>query len=321
MNQGDEKSGNGMWERELVTRLATAALKEQRRARLWGIFFKLLTFAYVTLILIMTVDWQARTDLGGKKHTAMVELNGVIAPGTDASAEKVNTALQAAFKDKNTQGVVVRINSPGGSPVQAQTIYDEMRRLRKKYPDIPLYAVVEDICASGGYFVAAGADRIYVGKASIVGSIGVIMNGFGFTGLMEKLGVERRLITAGENKGMLDPFSPMDEKDKQHVLAMMKDIHEQFIGVVREGRGKRLKEAPELFSGLIWTGQKSVDLGLADGIGSLEYVAREVVKAEEIVDFTQKENLAEKFARRFGSGAASAMMDFVLRASAGGVIR
>jgi len=313
---------NGQWERELVTRLATAALKEQRRARLWGIFFKLLTFAYVTLILIMAVDWQARTDLaGGKKHTAMVELNGVIAPGADASAEKVTSALQAAFKDKNTQGVVVRINSPGGSPVQAQTIYDEMRRLRKKYPDIPLYAVVEDICASGGYFVAAGADRIYVGKASIVGSIGVIMNGFGFTGLMEKLGVERRLITAGENKGMLDPFSPLDEKDKQHAQTLIKDVHEQFIGVVREGRGKRLKESPELFSGLIWTGQKSVELGLADGIGSLEFVAREVVKAEEIVDFTQKDNLAEKFARRFGAGAASAIMDFALRASAGGAIR
>jgi protease-4 len=313
---------NGQWERELVTKLATAALKEQRRARLWGIFFKLLTFAYVTLILIMAVDWQGRTDLGGgKKHTAMVEVNGAIGPGTEASAEKVTTALQAAFKDKNTQGVVVRINSPGGSPVQSQTIYDEMRRLRTKYPDIPLYAVVEDICASGGYFVAVGADRIYVGKASIVGSIGVLMNGFGFTGLMDKLGVERRLITAGENKGMLDPFSPLDDKDKQHAQAMMKDIHEQFVGVVREGRGKRLKETPELFSGLIWTGQKSIEMGLADGIGSLEFVAREVVKAEEIVDFTQKENLAEKFAKRFGAGAASAVLEFALRASAGGGIR
>jgi protease IV len=313
---------NGQWERELVTKLATAALKEQRRARLWGIFFKLLTFAYVTLILIMAVDWQGRTDLGrGKKHTAMVEVTGAIGPGTEASAEKVTTALQAAFKDKNTQGVVVRINSPGGSPVQSQTIYDEMRRLRTKYPDIPLYAVVEDICASGGYFVAVGADRIYVGKASIVGSIGVLMNGFGFTGLMDKLGVERRLITAGENKGMLDPFSPLDEKDKRHAQAMMKDIHEQFVGVVREGRGKRLKETPELFSGLIWTGQKSVEMGLADGIGSLEFVAREVVKAEEIVDFTQKENIAEKFAKRFGAGAASAVLEFALRASAGGGIR
>src|SRR5688500_1146728 len=309
---------DGQWERELVTRLASAALKEQRRARLWGIFFKLLTFAYISLILIMAVDWEGRTA-SGRKHTAMVEVNGTIAQGTEASAEKVTTALQAAFKDKNTQGVVVRINSPGGSPVQSQTIYDEMRRLRTKYPDIPLYAVVEDICASGGYFVAVGADRIYVGKASIVGSIGVLMNGFGFTGLMDKLGVERRLITAGENKGMLDPFSPLDEKDKQHAQAMMKDIHEQFVGVVREGRGKRLKESPEIFSGLVWTGQKSVELGLADGIGSLEFVAREVVKAEDIVDFTQKDNLAERFAKRLGSGAAEALMQLVLRASPAGI--
>src|SRR5687767_2284838 len=189
----------GQWERELVTRLAGAALKEQRRARQWGIFFKLLTFAYITFLLVMFVDWEGRADMAsGKKHTAMVELNGTIAPGSDASAEKVVAALQAAFKDKNTQGVVLRINSPGGSPVQSQTIYDEMRRLRHKYPQVPLYAVVEDICASGGYFVAAGADRIYVGKASIVGSIGVLMNGFGFTGLMDKLGIERRLLTAGE---------------------------------------------------------------------------------------------------------------------------
>jgi protease IV len=308
----------GQWERELVTKLATAALKEQRRARLWGIFFKLLTFAYITFLLVLFVDWEGRAEMsGGKKHTAMVELNGTIAPGSDASAEKVIAALQAAFKDKKTQGVVMRINSPGGSPVQSQTIYDEMRRLRKKYPEIPLYAVVEDICASGGYFVAAGADRIYVGKASIVGSIGVLMNGFGFTGLMEKLGVERRLITAGENKAMLDPFSPLDDKDKQHVQALMKDVHEQFIGVVREGRGKRLRETPEMFSGLIWTGQKSVELGLADGIGSLESVARDVVKAEDIVDYTQKENIAEKFARRFGASAATAVMEFALRYSPG----
>jgi len=308
----------GQWERELVTRLAGAALKEQRRARQWGIFFKLLTFAYITFLLVMFVDWEGRADMAsGKKHTAMVELNGTIAPGSDASAEKVVAALQAAFKDKNTQGVVLRINSPGGSPVQSQTIYDEMRRLRQKYPQVPLYAVVEDICASGGYFVAAGADRIYVGKASIVGSIGVLMNGFGFTGLMEKLGVERRLITAGDNKAMLDPFSPLDEKDRQHVQLLMKDVHEQFISVVREGRGKRLKETPEMFSGLIWTGQKSVELGLADGIGSLESVARDVVKAEEIVDYTQKENIAEKVARRFGAAAATAVMEFALRYSPG----
>lgn len=307
----------GQWERELVTRLAMAALKEQRRARLWGIFFKLLTFAYVSLLLVMLVDWEGRADLaGGKKHTAMVEVSGLIGPGTDASAEKVTLALQAAFKDKNTQGVVVRINSPGGSPVQAQAIYDEMRRLRKKYPDIPLYAVVEDISASGGYFVAVGADRIYVAKSSLVGSIGVLMNGFGFTGLMDKLGIERRLITVGENKGMLDPFSPVAEKDVQHVKQMMGEIHQQFIGVVREGRGTRLKESPELFSGLVWTGEKSVDLGLADAIGSLEFVAREVIKAEEIVDFTQKESLTARLAKQFGAGVGGALLEFAARASA-----
>jgi protease-4 len=314
MTDGDEKSSQGIWERELVTKLATAALKEQRRARLWGIFFKLLTFAYITLILMMAVDWKSDA-VGGKKHTAMIEVNGLIAPGTDASAERITGALQAAFKDKNTQGVVMRCNSPGGSPVQAQTIYDEMKRLRKKYPDIPLYAVIEDVCASGGYFVAAGADRIYVGRASIVGSIGVLMNGFGFTGLMEKLGVERRLITAGDNKGMLDPFSPLDEKDKAHVKELMSDIHQQFIGVVKEGRGKRLKESPEIFSGLIWTGQRSIDLGLADGFGSVDSVARDVIKAEDIRDYTITEGIAEKVARRFGASLASSVVETLMRGS------
>jgi len=302
------------WERSLITKLANDALAEQRRRRRWGIFFKLLTFAYVTIVLLLMVDWSSRAAFtGGKKHTAMVELNGIIAPGADGSAEKINTALEAAFKDKGTQGVILRINSPGGSPVQAQTIYDEMRRLREKYPDIPLYAVVEDICASGGYFVAVGADRIYVGKASIVGSIGVLMNGFGFTGLMDKLGVERRLITAGKNKGMLDPFSPQREQDKEYIEAMMKDIHEQFISVVREGRGKRLKETPDMFSGLIWTGEKSVELGLADGYGSLDSVARDVIKAEDIVDYTVKEGFAEKVAKRFGASVASSLVDFAVR--------
>jgi protease IV len=304
------------WERDLVTKLASAALREQRRARLWGIFFKLLTFAYITFILLSVIDWRGRADMaGGRKHTAMVELNGLIAPGTDASAEKITASLQAAFKDRNTQGVVLRINSPGGSPVQSQTIYEEMKRLKKKYPEIPLYAVVEDVCASGGYFVAVGADRIYVSKTSIVGSIGVLMNGFGFTGLMDKLGIDRRLITAGENKGMLDPFSPVHEKDVEHARKLVNDIHQQFIATVREGRGKRLKETPDMFSGLIWTGQMSVDLGLTDGIGTLDSVARDVVKAEEIVDFSQKEGIAEKFARRFGAAAANTMVEALLRAS------
>ena len=308
------------WERGVLEKIALAGIKEQRSARRWGIFFKILTFTYVTLILFFAIDWKGRTEImTDGKHTALVEVSGVIGPGTDASAERVNAALQAAFKDRNTQGVVVRVNSPGGSPVQSQNIYDEMRRLRVKYPAIPLYVVVEDMCASGGYFVAAGADRIYVNKSSLVGSIGVRMDGWGVTGLMDKLGVERRLLTAGDNKGFLDPFLPVDEKQKQHALAMLGEIHQQFINVVREGRGKRLKESPDLFSGLVWTGQKSVDLGLADGFGSLDYVAREVIKAEDIVDFSQKENIAEKFARRLGAGAASALAELALRSSAGGI--
>ncbi|HYL88596.1 MAG TPA: S49 family peptidase [Burkholderiales bacterium] len=305
--------GNGSWERDLITKLARDALIEQRRRRRWGIFFKLLTFAYITFVLVLMVEWSSPGDFASsKKHTAMVDLNGVIAPGTDASAEKVNASLDAAFKDKYTQGVILRINSPGGSPVQSQTIYDEMRRLRKKYPDIPLYVVVEDICASGGYYVASAADRIYVGRASIVGSIGVLMNGFGFTGLMDKIGVERRLITSGANKGMLDPFSPLQEKDKVYIEGMMKDIHEQFIGAVREGRGKRLKETPDMFSGLFWTGDKSVELGLADGFGSLDSVARDVVKAEDIVDYTVREGFAEKVAKRLGASVASSLAQILL---------
>jgi protease-4 len=303
---------DGQWERGLIEKLANAAHQEQRRARRWGIFFKLLTFAYVTVIILLAVDWKGAGESAGR-HTALVEVSGIIAPGADASAERVTAALQAAFKDKNTVGVLVRINSPGGSPVQAQAIYEEMRRLRQKHPGIPLHAVVEDLCASGGYYVAAGADRIFVARASIVGSIGVRMDSFGVTGLMEKLGVERRLLTAGDNKGFLDPFLPVDDKQKQHAQGLLNDIHQQFIGVVREGRGTRLKETPDMFSGLIWTGQKSVELGLADAFGSLEYVAREVFKAEHIVDYTQKENIAEKFARRLGAGAAGTLLELALR--------
>jgi protease IV len=304
---------DGQWERGLIEKLATEALKEQRRARLWGIFWKLLTFSYITVVLVLAVDWKGGGDSKGEKHTALVEINGVIAPGTDSSAEKVATALQAAFKDKNTLGVVLRINSPGGSPVQSQSIYDEMKRLRLKYPTIPLYVVVEDLCASGGYYVAAGADKIYVAKGSIVGSIGVRMDSFGVVGLMEKLGVERRLITAGKNKAMLDPFLPQEESHKQVIVDLMNEIHGQFITAVREGRGKRLKETPDMFSGLIWSGAKSIELGLADAIGGLDYVAREVIKAEDIVDYTQKENLAEKFARRFGAGAMNSLIEFAVR--------
>jgi len=304
------------WERETLEKLAFSALKEQTKARRWGIFFKLLTFAYVTFLILLVFEWRGDGDLiADGKHTALVELEGVIDAKGDASAEKITGALQGAFKNKNTQGVILRINSPGGSPVQSGIINDEMRRLRGIYPNTPLYAVVEDISASGGYFVAVAADKIYVNKASLVGSIGVLMDGFGFTGGMEKLGVERRLLAAGDNKGFMDPFSPVDPKQKEYALRMLADIHQQFIAVVKQGRGKRLKEDPEVFSGLIWTGQKAVELGLADGYGSVESVARDVIKAESIVDYTEKSNPVERIAKRFGAAAARSFAEFTLRES------
>jgi protease IV len=295
------------WERGLIEKLAGAALKEQRRARRWGIFFKLLTFAYLTVLVLLVLDWRGPDGLAAGKHTALVDVVGVIDAKGDSSADRVTEALQNAFKNKNTQGVILRINSPGGSPVQAGIIYDEIRRLRGIYPNIPMYAVVEDICASGGYYIAAAADKIYVDKASIVGSIGVIMDGWGFTGTMEKLGVERRALVSGENKAFLDPFSPVDEKQKRHAQSMLDDIHKQFIDVVKRGRGKRLKESPDIFSGLLWTGEKSVELGLSDGLGSVDYVAREVIKAEDIFDFTKKQDITERFAKRFGAAMAGVL--------------
>jgi protease-4 len=296
------------WERDVIEKLAFASLKEQRTARRWGIFFKLLTVVYVTFLLVAFVDWDFGSEsLSGGKHTALVEVTGVIGAGGEASAERINSALQTAFKDKNTQGVVLQINSPGGSPVQAGQVYDEIRRLRALYPSIPIYAVIDDICASGGYYIASATDRIYADKASIVGSIGAIMSGWGFTGTMQKLGVERRVIASGENKDFMDPFMPLDEGHRKHAQALLNEVHQQFIDVVRKGRGKRLKETPELYSGLIWTGAQSVELGLTDGLGNLDSVARDVIKAEHIVDYTQKPHLAERFAKRFSGVTAEAL--------------
>ena len=310
MAQQETGTQESNWERQAIEKLAVAAIDEQRRARRWGIFFKSLAFAYLFILLFIGMGWMGKRDSSPGNHTALVEVNGIIAPNSSASAENVSAGLQDAFKDKRTRGVILRINSPGGSPVQAGYINDEIRRLRTKYPDTPLYAVVEDICASGGYYIAVAADRIFVDKASIIGSIGVLMDGFGFTGTMEKLGVERRLLSAGENKGFLDPFSPVLEPQKEHAQQMLSQIHQQFVGVVRAGRGKRLKETPDMFSGLLWVGQKGIELGLADALGSVEYVAREVIKAEDIVDFTPRENVAERLAKRFGAGMAEGLVRF-----------
>ncbi len=307
-------SNEQQWERKVLEKLAMEALAEQRRGRRWGIFFKLLGFTYLVVVLGVALDWgQGDKVAEGAKFTALVSLDGVIKAKGDANAEHVISALQAAFEDKHTAGVILRINSPGGSPVQSGIINDEMLRLRAKYPEIPLHAVVEDVCASGGYYVAAAADKIFVDKASIVGSIGVLMDGFGFTGTMEKLGVERRLLTAGESKGFLDPFSPQNENHKDHAKQMLGEIHQQFIDVVRKGRGKRLKETPDMFSGLMWSGAKSIELGLADGYGTVDSVARDVFKATDVRDFSVKQNFAERFAKQIGADMAEGMANVLTR--------
>ncbi len=303
----DRKEG---WEQKMLEKLAFSSVTEQRRTRRWGIFFKSLTFLYLFILLFIGLGWFSDNGVSmSDKHTAIVELRGEISASSVSSAANINEGLKNAFKDKNTQGVILRINSPGGSPVQAGYINDEIQRLRAKFPNIPLYAVIEDICASGGYYVAVAADKIYVDKASIVGSIGVLMNGFGFTGTMEKLGIERRLLTAGENKGFLDAFSPSNPQQQQYAQGMLNDIHQQFIQVVQKGRGNRLKDKPEIFSGIVWTGQKSIDLGLTDALGSADYVAREIIKAESIVDFTTKESFVERFAKRLGSASTNALIN------------
>jgi protease IV len=302
------------WERQTLEKLAFASLAEQRRARNWGILFKTLFLVWLFIALFSALGWIAKGEsASGGRHTALVELKGVIDADGQSSADKIVEGLQDAYKDKNTQGVVLRINSPGGSPVQSGIIYDEMKRLRALHPNIPLYVVVQDLCASGGYYVASAASRIYVDKASLIGSIGVLMDGFGFTETMAKLGVERRLLTAGENKGFLDPFSPANPKQIEFAKSMLAQIHAQFIKAVRDGRGSRLKETPDTFSGLIWSGEEGVRLGLADEFGSLEYVAREVIKAEDIVDYSVKENVAERLAKRLGAAGAKMVLDWVDR--------
>lgn len=295
------------WQRQTIEKLAFSAIKEQRRARHWGIFFKSLTFIYLFILLFYALDWIGEGPSAGLDHTALIDIQGVIGSDAEVNADSVINSLQSAYDNKHTKGVILRINSPGGSPVQAGLINDEIKRQRKLHPNIPIYAVVEDICASGGYYIAVAADKIYVDKASIVGSIGVLMDGFGFTGAMQKLGVERRLLTAGENKAILDPFSPVNPKHQEFAQKMLNQIHQQFIAVVREGRGKRLKETPEIFSGLFWSGETSIEMGLADGLGSSEYVAREIIKQDKIVDFTTHEGLADRFAKRFGASMANTL--------------
>lgn len=309
LNPSHEKAGQ-----DVLAELAFAALKEKRRSRRWGIFFKSLFFLYLVVILFMiyaplTQD-TAKTD---ENHTAMVSIEGLIASGADASAENIIAGLRAAFESDNTEGVILHINSPGGSPVQAGQVYDEINRLREAYPKKPIYAVAADLCASGGYYIAAAAQKIYANQASIVGSIGVRADGFGFVEAMDKLGISRRLYTAGESKAFLDPFSPQQPDDIRHIQEMLNEIHQQFITAVQAGRGERLTDNPQLFSGLVWTGDAGVSLGLVDELADIRYVAEEVIGAEEIVDYTKRPKLIERLFNGLEATLSGASVPFAAR--------
>ncbi len=307
MDQNQSENTNQNWERQALEHLLLENLKETRKARRWKAVFRVLTLIVFVGAILVIFDFQLPGGrMGTEKHTALVSLEGEISSSSMANALDINSSLTAAFENEHSVGVVLRINSPGGSPVQAGMINDEIVRLRKLYPSKPLYVVVEDICASGGYYVAVAGDQILVDKASLVGSIGVIMEGFGFTGLMEKLGVTRRMITAGSNKGMLDPFSKENPQQVEMIKTMIDEIHQQFIDVVKAGRGDRLKETPEMFSGRVWNGEQAINIGLADGYGTVDTVARDVFKAPDILDYTMKENFAERVAKRFGAEVGAA---------------
>lgn len=297
----------GHWAAESLEKIALAGLQEQKTARRWSVLFKSLTFVYLFVLLFIFLGWIGQGKTPSTSHSALIDISGVIEAGGEVNADSVISSLEDAYENTGTKGIILRINSPGGSPVQAGIINDEIKRQRKIHPDIPVYAVVEDICASGGYYIAVAADKIYVDKASIVGSIGVLMDGYGFTEIMKKVGVERRLLTAGENKAMLDPFSAVNPKHQAFAQDMLNQVHEQFKRVVREGRGNRLKNNPEIFSGLFWNGEESIRLGLADAHGSADFVAREVIKEEEIVDFTYQETVVDRFAKRLGASMAQHM--------------
>jgi protease-4 len=296
------------WERDVLEKLLMASVTEQRRARRWGVFFKALFMAYLAVVL-----WMVAEPFGGiarstsSKHTAVIDVNGMIADGAETSAENIIEGLRAALQDKGTQGIILRMNTPGGSPVQSAYVYEEIRRIKKEKPDLPIHAVISDLCASGGYYIAAAADKIFVNRASVVGSIGVIMNGFGFVDAIGKLGVERRLMTAGEHKAILDPFRPVSEVEKEHIQGLIDDIHRQFITAVKQGRGQRLKDNPELFSGLVWTGEEGIRLGLVDELGDVRSVAKDIIGAESLVDFTPHDRLLDRLSHRLGTAFGHAL--------------
>ena len=313
-NQQDHPNKAGVtresgWDREIIEKVALAAVTEQTRARRWGIFFKSLLFVYLFAVFGMAVYPKMKQNLGvdSKYHTAVIDVVGAIAEDKDANAADIIESLRDAVKDKQTKGIILHSNSPGGSPVQSAYVYAEIRNIKKEHPDLPVYAVVSDICASGCYYIASASDKIFVNQSSLIGSIGVLMDGFGFVDIMQKMGVERRLLTAGAHKAMLDPFSPPKTDETKYMQGLLDQVHQQFIDAVKTGRGDRLKETPDMFSGLIWTGEAGVKLGVADGFGNDDYVAKEIIGAEKLVDFTQQGSMFEKMAGKLGASFGQAI--------------
>jgi len=304
-NKVQPTESNQQWERSVLEKVALASVVEQRRSRRWSIFFKLLFVAYIvgiSMVAMQPMSGMSTSSSGA--HTAVIDVKGVIVSGGEADAELIIDSLEEAMSDPGTKGVILRINSPGGSPVQSSYVYKAIQEQRKKYPNIPVHAVVEDLCASGGYYIASAVDKIFVNESSMVGSIGVVMNGFGFTEIMKTAGVERRLYTAGEHKGFLDPFSEINPAERAHVQSMLNDIHQEFIKAVKTGRGERLKDSPDLFSGLVWAGNESIQLGLTDGIGNVQSVAKNEIGEEKIVDFTLQKPFIEQLAKNVGISMA-----------------
>lgn len=301
------------WEREVLEKLALAAVTEQTRARRWSVFFKSLMFVYLVAVFGVALYPKISKDISGdsKDHTAVVDVVGMIAEGKEANADSIIESLRDAVKDEHTKGIILHANSPGGSPVQSSYVYEEIRKIKKEHPSLPIYAVVSDICASGCYYIVSASDKIFVNPASLVGSIGVLMDGFGFVDGMQKLGVERRLFTAGAHKAMLDPFSPSKEDETKYIQSLLNQVHQQFIDAVKTGRGDRLKETPDMFSGLVWTGEEGVKLGIVDGVGNQDSVAKELIGAEKLVDFSQQEQLLDKIAGKLGASFGQAIGSFM----------
>ncbi|MEQ1531281.1 MAG: S49 family peptidase [Methylococcales bacterium] len=298
-----DNSKTSGWERTVLEKLALAAVTEQTRARRWNVFFKSLFLIYLLVVSGIALYPKMKLDMqaASEKHTAVINLVGAIAEDKDANAASIIESLRDAVKDKQTKGIILHSNSPGGSPVQSAYVYDEIKAIKKERPDLPIYAVVSDICASGCYYIASASDKIFVNPASLIGSIGVLMDGFGFVDTMQKMGVERRLLTAGAHKAMLDPFSPPKQDETQYMQGLLNQVHQQFIGAVKAGRGDRLKETPDMFSGLVWTGEEGIKLGVADAYGNDDYVAKEIIGAKTMVDFTHQERLFDRIAGKIGS--------------------